>query len=57
MAINPVTDTVDPVEVISLEKLQEAYDEIWRTQVYPMSTRGKPKADDILKKHFPFLKP
>lgn len=38
-------------------ELQIAFDEIIQTQVYPMSTKGKPKADDILKKHFPFIKP
>lgn len=40
-----------------LEQLQKAFDEILRTQVYPLSTKGKPKADDILKKYFPKLKP
>ena len=38
-------------------KLQLCYDEIWQTQIYPMSTGGKPKADDIMKKYFPQLKP
>lgn len=38
-------------------KVQLAYTEIWQTQLYPLSTIGKPKADDILKKYFPFLKP
>lgn len=37
-------------------KIQKAYTEIWQTQLYPLSTRGKPKADDILKKYFPTLK-
>lgn len=39
------------------EELQKAYEEIWKTQIYPFSTKGKPKADDILKKYFPFLIP
>ena len=38
------------------EKLQRAYTEIWKTQMYPMSQKGKPKADNILKREFPFLK-
>ena len=37
------------------DELQKAYTEIWKTQMYPIETKGKPKADDILKKYFPFL--
>lgn len=38
------------------QKINECYKEIIHTQVYPLSTKGKPKADDIIKKHFPFVK-
>lgn len=38
-------------------KIQKCYTEIWKTQMYPLSMLSKPKADDILKKQFPFLKP
>src|ERR1039457_5099929 len=37
-------------------KLQKCYTEIWKTMRYPAEMKGKPKADDILKKEFPFLK-
>lgn len=42
---------------ILMQKIQKCYTEIWKTQVYPLSMKGKPKADDILKREFPFLKP
>lgn len=38
------------------EKLQKCYTEIWQNMLYPISMKGKPKADDILKREFPFLK-
>lgn len=37
------------------DKLQNCYTEIWKKMMYPISMRGKDKADDILKKEFPFL--
>ena len=37
------------------EKLQKCYTEIWKTQLYPYETKGKPKADDILKREFKWL--
>lgn len=59
----PDVDYVDWLElkIISDNKklkadLQKAYTEIWKTQIYPLETKGKPKGDDILKKYFPFLK-
>lgn len=39
------------------DKLQMCYDEIWKNMVYPISMKGHLKADDILKREFPFLKP
>ena len=36
-------------------KLQKCYTEIWKNMSYPMSMKGQLKADDILKKEFPFL--
>ena len=38
------------------EKIQKCYTEIWKTQIYPAETRGKPKGDDILKREFKWLK-
>lgn len=44
-------------EVVEFEKkIQECYTEVWKTQVYPVSSKGKDKGDDIIKKHFPFVK-
>lgn len=37
--------------------LQRCYTEIWHTMIYPISMKGKDKADDILKREFPFLVP
>lgn len=37
-------------------RIQKCYTEIWKTQMYPLSMKGKPKADDILKREFNFLK-
>lgn len=37
------------------EKLQKCYTEIWKDMKYPLSMQGEQKADDILKKEFPFL--
>jgi hypothetical protein len=45
----------DDVDIIK-EKLQKCYTEIWKNMMYPISMKGKPKADDILKREFPFLK-
>jgi hypothetical protein len=36
--------------------IQKCYTEIWKKMMYPISLKGKPKADDILKAEFPFLK-
>lgn len=38
------------------EKIQKCYTEIWKTQMYPVETKGKPKGDDILKREFKWLK-
>ena len=37
------------------DKLQKCYTEIWKKMMYPISMRKQDKADDILKKAFPFL--
>lgn len=37
------------------DKLQACYNEIWKTQIYSISMKDKPLADDILKREFPFL--
>lgn len=53
--INQPTESKEAVELKG--GIQKCYTEIWKTQVYPMSTKGKNKADDIIKKYFPFVKP
>ena len=38
------------------KRLQKCYTEIWENMMYPISMKGNPKADDILKKSFNWLK-
>lgn len=40
-----------------LKRIQRCYTEIWHTMSYPISMKGKLKADDILKREFPSLVP
>lgn len=54
--IEEITKLKKEIEELK-SSVQKVYDEIWKTQIYPMETKSKPKGDDILKKHFPFIKP